>query len=250
MRSSKGHLSVGASGYQYDHWRKVFYPDDLPKSRWLEHYARHFDTVEINNTFYNVPSAKTFDGWRDIAPEGFTFVLKFSRYGTHMKKLKDPEDTIALFFERAERLGDALGPILVQLPPNWRADPGRLDAFLDAAPDRCRWAVEVRAPSWLREDIYDVLRAHNAALCIHDLIEDHPRVVTADWMYLRFHGAGDGGSYPHQALAAAARRIAQDLDRGRDVYAFFNNDARGYAVANAADLDRYVTNAVGGTSRP
>lgn len=241
MSSKSGQFRVGTSGYQYDHWYKVFYPESMPKDQWLEHYASEFDTVEINNTFYHLPAAKTFDSWRDTAPEGFCFTLKFSRYGSHLKHLKDPEDTIGLYLERAERLGDMLGPILVQLPPQWQLDAQRLKNFLDAAPDRCRWAMEFRNETWLCDEVYAILRDHNTALCVHDLIEDHPHEVTADWVYLRFHGAGNGGDYPHQALTASARRIKDYLADGLDVYAYFNNDAHGYAVANARDLRRYVS---------
>ena len=231
---------IGTSGYQYRHWSGVFYPKDVPKKQWFEHYARQFDTVEINNTFYNLPKAETFDSWRERAPEGFCYVLKFSRYGTHLKRLKDPEASIGMFLERADRLGQLLGPILVQLRPNWRADPGRLGAFLDAAPaDHC-WAVEFRDPSWLCETVYELLRKHNAALCVHDLIPNHPRVVTADWVYLRFHGGSDGGNYTPQALTAAARRVKRHLADGLAVFADVNNPANGYAGGNAADLRRYV----------
>ncbi len=240
MVRQQGTLRIGTSGYQYDHWKKVFYPEDLPKKRWFDHYAKHFDTVEINNTFYNLPKTKTFDDWRAQTPKGFCYVLKFSRYGSHMKKLKDPDQSIGMFLERAERLDGFLGPILVQLPPGWHVDEDRLRSFLEAAPKNHRWALEFRDPSWLRDSVYDLLREHNAALCVHDLIEDHPRPVTADWVYLRFHGAGDGGDYSHQALSGAARRIRSHREEGRDVHAYFNNDAKGYAVANAKDLRRYV----------
>jgi len=127
----------------------------------------------------------------------------------------------------------------VQLPPRWRADPERLDAFLAAAPGRCRWAVEFRDPSWLCEAVYAVLARRGAALCVHDMIEDHPVRVTAGWVYLRFHG-GRSGCYGPQALAAQARRIAGWAGEGRDVYAFFNNDLGGHAVTNAQQLRRYV----------
>ncbi|MFO7899698.1 MAG: DUF72 domain-containing protein [Planctomycetota bacterium] len=240
MTRGKTELRIGTSGYQYDHWSGVFYPSDLRKDDWFEFFAGRFDTVEINNTFYHLPEESTFDSWRERAPKGFCYVLKFSRYGTHLKHLKDPEDSIGLFLKRAERLGPFLGPILVQLRPNWRVNVDRLAGFLEAAPKRRRWAVEFRDPSWLCPPIYDLLREHNAALCLHDMIPDHPRLVTADWIYLRFHGAGDGGDYSHQALSGAARRIERHLAAGRDVFAYFNNDAHGYAVANASDLRRYL----------
>jgi uncharacterized protein YecE (DUF72 family) len=233
---------VGCSGYQYPHWRNVLYPDDLPKTRWFERYAEVFDTVEINNTFYNLPKGETFDKWREQAPAGFRYILKFSRYGSHIKKLKSPEDTIGLFLDRAERLKGYLGPILVQLPPGWNVNVERLSAFLDAACRRRRWALEFRNQSWLCPEIYQLLSEHNAALVIHDLIDDHPRKITADWVYLRFHGPGGDGqrSYPHQSLSASARWIKELRGQGRDVYAYFNNDPEGNAVRDAQDLRRYV----------
>ncbi len=236
----RAQLRIGTSGYQYDHWRGVFYPEDIRKTEWFTYYAQRFDTVEINNTFYNLPDAGTFDNWREQTPDGFRYALKFSRYGTHMKKLKDPGGTINLFIERASRLGDFLGPILVQLPPHWRVNVNRLRAFLDAAPTDYRWAVEFRDPSWLCDETYECLREHNAALCVHDMIDNHPEVITADWVYRRFHGDNYGGSYSHQFLSSVAKRIAGYIDDGLDVFAYFNNDAEGYAVSNAVDLKRFV----------
>ena len=240
MARAAGRLRVGTSGYQYDHWRGLFYPSGLAKRRWFEYYASHFDSVEINNTFYQLPGEHTFDAWRAQAPEGFCFALKFSRYGSHLKRLKQPEDSIARFLGRAGRLGATLGPILVQLPPRWSPDLERLEAFLEAAPPERRFAVEFRDPRWLCEPVYGLLRRCGAALCVHDLIEGHPREITADWVYLRFHGERYAGSYSHQFLAAAAARIRRELARRLDVYAYFNNDLGGHAVRNALDLRRYV----------
>jgi uncharacterized protein YecE (DUF72 family) len=242
-RRTAAEVRIGTSGYQYDHWRGPFYPDDLPKRRWFEYYAGRFDTVEINNTFYRLPKEETFDRWREQAPDGFLYVLKYSRYGTHIKRLKDPARHVDAFMERAVRLEKHLGPILVQLPPHWHADVDRLAAFLDATPGEQRWAIELRDPDWLREEVYAVLREHGAALCIHDMLDEHPRFTTADFTYLRFHGDHYRGSYSPQALSAAARRIRDHLAHGRDVFVFFNNDERGYAVENAMDLRRYVDEA-------
>jgi uncharacterized protein YecE (DUF72 family) len=239
MTEQQTNIRIGTSGYQYDHWKGVFYPEGMPKKEWLRFYCTRFDTVEINNTFYQLPPGKTFEGWYDEAPAGFCFALKYSRYGSHLKHLKDPQEHIPKFLERARRLKRRLGPILVQLPPSWRMDAERLAGFLAAAPREHRWALEFRHPSWLCEETYNVLRKHNSALCIHDMIEDHPREVTADWVYLRYHGR-DGGDYPHQALVAEARHIHEYRVRGLDVFAYFNNDAFGYALSNAADLKRYL----------
>jgi len=232
MSTKRGRLRIGTSGYQYEHWRRVFYPKELPKQRWFAYYASHFDTVEINNTFYRLPQAQTYDVWREQAPQDFCYALKFSRYGSHLKHLKEPHATLERFLERACRLRECLGPILVQLPPNWKPDTARLAGFLSAAPSSYRWAIEVRDPRWLCDEVYAILRSYSAALCIHDLIDDHPQHITADWVYLRFHGVSDGGSYTHQALTVRASQM--------DVFAYFNNDAHGYAVHNAADLRRYV----------
>jgi uncharacterized protein YecE (DUF72 family) len=236
----KGEFRVGTSGYQYRHWGGDFYPADVPARAWFACYTERFDTVEINNTFYHLPNPEAFDRWRQEAPPGFCFALKYSRYATHLKHLKEPVAALEPFLERARRLGSALGPILVQLPPHWQADPDRLDHFLRVAARRHRLAVELRDPSWLCNEVFAVLRQHGAALVLHDKIEDHPIQLTADWTYLRFHGREYGGSYSAPALAAQARRIRGWLDAGHDVYAYFNNDVGGHAPRNAADLRRYV----------
>lgn len=239
-KSGSAILRVGTSGYHYNHWKGIFYPDKLPKARWLSHYTQHFDTVEINNTFYHLPSAAAFDTWKQQAPRGFCYALKFNRYGTHWMRLKEPERTIGNFLELAKRLGKYLGPVLVQLPPHWKINASRLDQFLVAATRSVRWAVEFRNPSWLVDEVFAVLRKHRAALCIHDMIPDHPRLLTADWTYMRFHGNHYGGSYSHEKLAAEAGWMRQQLAGGADVFAYFNNDAQGHALANAADLKRFV----------
>jgi len=241
MNRHQGTLRVGTSGYHYEHWKGIFYPEDLPKAHWFSHYAKIFDTVEINNTFYHLPSAAAFDAWKEQAPKGFCYALKFSRYGSHIVRLKKPRDTIRRFLQRADRLGDLLGPILVQLPPDWKAEPERLDAFLKAASKNHRWALEFRDPRWLCEEVFSILQRHNAALCIHDMIGEHPRRITADWVYLRYHGDHYAGNYSPQALKAQALWIKRQLADGKHTFVYFNNDAQGYAVHNAIDLRRYVT---------
>jgi len=237
----RGRLWIGTSGYQYLHWRGLFYPEDMPSRQWFAYYARHFDCVEINNTFYRLPRARVFDAWRRAAPRGFRYALKYSRYGSHMKRLKDPRRHLPKFLARAGRLARRLGPVLVQLPPRFEADAQRLDRFLAAVPQgSAQWVFEFRDPSWLNEAIYGVLERRGAALCIHDLLPDHPRRLTAGCTYLRFHGQRYGGSYSHQFLSAQARRIGDWLAAGIDVYAFFNNDRGGHAVRNALDLKRYL----------
>ena len=240
MASRRGSVRIGTSGYQYEDWRGRLYPRDLPRKQWLPFYAQHFDSVEINSTFYRLPELRVFDAWREATPAGFCFALKFSRYGSHLKHLRDPGPTLEAFLERAHQLREKLGPILIQLPPRWAPDLERLEGFLALAPRELRWAIEFRDPRWLCTPVYEILRAHGAALCIHDLIARHPRELTSDWVYLRFHGDGYSGSYSRQFLVAQAKRIADYRARGIDVYAYFNNDARGYAAANASDLSRYI----------
>ncbi|HET7006861.1 MAG TPA: DUF72 domain-containing protein [Candidatus Binatia bacterium] len=240
MLITNGQFRVGTSGYQYDHWRGIFYPPTLPRKNWFAFYAEHFDTVEINNTFYGLPSAESVDSWLKQAPSEFCYTLKFSRYGSHLKRLKEPRATIKNFLQRARRLKTTLGPILVQLPPKWDVNIGRLHGFLNAASRSIRWSFEFRDRRWLCEEVYAVLQRHNAALCIHDMIENHPRRLTADWTYLRFHGDHYSGNYSAQSLKQQAKWITQQLADGRDVFAYFNNDAQGHALGNAADLKRYV----------
>jgi uncharacterized protein YecE (DUF72 family) len=240
MKSRSGKLRIGTSGFHYNHWKGTFYPPDLSKAKWFSYYVQQFDTVEINNTFYHLPSAAAFDSWKKQAPPGFLYALKFNRYGSHWMRLKNADATIGNFLNVAERLEQYLGPILVQLPPHWNIDGPRLDDFLHAAPRPLRWAVEFRNLSWLCDDVYKILERHKAALCIHDMIKNHPRVLTSDWTYVRYHGEHYSGSYSRQKLAIEAKWIRRQLTTGNDVFAYFNNDAEGFAVKNAADLRRYV----------
>jgi uncharacterized protein YecE (DUF72 family) len=196
--------------------------------------------VEINNTFYNLPKPETFSNWRKKVPAGFCFALKFSRYGTHRKKLKDPQKFLPNFIEAASILQDKLGPILVQLPPKWNANPERLDEFLEKVPSKFRFTIEFRDPSWLIDSVFSVLERYGAALCVHDLIDDHPDRLTADWVYYRFHGKDYGGDYSHQKLSVVADALVAHHAAGRDVYAYFNNDLGGHAIHNALDLKKFV----------
>lgn len=229
---------IGTSGYAYEHWRGVLYPPDSTPRRWLPLYAARFDTVEINASFYRLPAAATFASWRHQVARDFCFAIKYSRYGSHLKHLRDPRTHLDLFLERIRPLGPQLGPILVQLPPRWRVDVARLDEFLAAAPRRQRWALEFRHPSWLCGEVYAVLRRHGAALCIHDMVPKHPREITTGWTYLRYHGRVANGNYTSTRLGREAARIRAYRAAGLDVYAYFNNDLHGHAVWNAAALRR------------
>ena len=236
--TERGRPYVGCSGWNYKDWRGVVYPEKLPQRRWLDHYATLFDTVEINNTFYRLPPPSTVEAWREQAPEGFTFALKLGQFGSHRMKLRDAVTWPPNHLDRVERLGPKLGPTLVQLPPRWRRNVERLDEFLTACPTHLRWAVELREESWLHEDVFEVLRRHGAALCIHDLLANHPWERTTDWTYVRFHGPNAlevkyWGRYGGTRLWRTADRLAGWLDEGCDVYAYFNNDWHGHAVEDA-----------------
>jgi uncharacterized protein YecE (DUF72 family) len=233
-----GELRVGCSGWSYQGWRGVLYPADLPARQWFGHYAATFDTVELNTTFYRLPKAKTVEDWQAQAPPGFIYALKVGQYGTHRKKLLDAGTWLANHLDRVDRLGSHLGPNVFQLPPHWKRDTGRLDAVLELAPRHIRWAVEVRDPSWVDDSVFAVLERHGAALCIHDLLPDHPWERTTDWTYLRFHGPDAAnhayvGRYTGQRLQGPAERLAQWIGEGTDAYAYFNNDYEGAAWADA-----------------
>jgi len=217
------------------------YPHDAPARTWFGRYAEQFDTVEINSTFYRLPPVTTVEHWADQAPDGFCYAVKVGQFGSHRMKLREPTSWLARHIERARLLGPHLGPNLVQLPPRWRRDTERLDEFLAAAPRDLRWAVEVRDPSWVHDEVFEVLARHGAALCVHDLLPDHPWERTTDWTYVRFHGPNAceepyRGRYGGRRLSHVARRLEAWLDAGVDVHAYFNNDHEGHAVADAAWL--------------
>jgi uncharacterized protein YecE (DUF72 family) len=240
---SERRVWIGCSGYAYKHWRGKFYPEDLPATRWLDHYVRFFPTVELNNTYYTLPGAQTFVAWRDRSPPGFCFAVKASRFITHMKKLKDPAEPLAMLFGRTELLGPKLGPILYQLPPRWRFDAGRLDAFLDALPPRGRHSIEVRDPSWINSSFFAALERRQVAFCIASLpLYESPLCVTAPFVYIRFHGAKTMYYYDYlpDELRWWRDRIVEFAAGGRTVYCYFNNDPEGWAVRNALELTRLV----------
>jgi uncharacterized protein YecE (DUF72 family) len=250
-RSRRGHAYVGCSGWSYKHWRGVVYDPALKTTEWFAAYTRHFSTVEINNTFYRLPEAGTFTAWRAQAPPGFVFALKVSQFGTHRLKLRDPARWLPNYVSRALLLGETLGPNLVQLPPRWKRDAGRLEEFFrfataERSEAKLRWAAEFRDPSWLHDETYEVLRRYGVALCVHDLLPDHPWLLTADWAYSRFHGPSAlsqkyGGEYGPKGLSRAADGLSTWRDQGRDVYAYFNNDAGGAAVRDAEWLEERLT---------
>lgn len=245
---TKAALRVGCSGWNYRHWKGRFYPEALPASAWLQYYVSQFDTVETNATFYRLPEASTFAAWHDQTPDGFVMAIKGSRYLTHLKHLRDPEEPVRRLFEHAAPLGPRLGPVLYQLPGRLRLDVPRLVRFLHALPAslpgshgrrRLQHAIEFRDPSWYVDEVFGLLNDCGVALCRHDMpgsAIDDP--VVGPFTYVRFHGATGRyqGSYDTATLDAWARRLAGERRAGRDVYAYFNNDGEAIATRNARDL--------------
>ena len=231
---------IGTSGWQYDDWKPVLY-EDVPRAKWLEHYSSMFPAVEVNNTFYNLPSEKTFERWAARTPEHFVFVCKASRFITHVRRLADVSEPITRFVERASLLGEKLGPMLYQLPPSLRRDDDLLKRFLDALPAHPPAAMEFRSDTWEHPDVFALLRSHDVALCVADAPTHRtPLELTARWGYLRLHGGEDEASYEDSALGEWTGRIA-DLARSADpIYVFFNNDRAGNAVLDARALTKKV----------
>jgi uncharacterized protein YecE (DUF72 family) len=230
-------MLVGTSGWQYADWRGVLYPPGLPQRLWLERYAECFETVELNNAFYRLPSYEIFESWRDRTPASFVMAVKASRFLTHIKRLKEPEEPVERLMRAAAGLGSRLGPILLQLPPTLQVEVERLDRCLGRFPAGVRVAVEPRHASWWTGEVREVLVRHGAALCWADRRSRplSPLWRTAGWGYLRLH-EGTAHPWPHygdQALRTWVRRLSETWDDDRDVFVYFNNDPRGAAVRNA-----------------
>jgi uncharacterized protein YecE (DUF72 family) len=229
-------IRVGTSGWQYADWRERFYPRDVPQREWLAFFARRFATTEVNNSFYRLPAEGVFARWRDVTPPGFVMAVKASRFLTHMRRLREPEEPVQRLWSRATELGDRLGPILFQLPPRFPADAGRLSALLDTLPAPMRPAFEFRDPSWHTASIFDLLSRRDAPVVWAD--RPGARIglpLTASWSYLRFHqGRTTAPGYTREKLRRWAERIAALAVE--DTYVYFNNDPGGAAVRDARTL--------------
>lgn len=241
-------VRIGTSGWSYPWWigKDNFYPEGTKGEQMLPIYLDHFDSVEINNSFYHLPLESTLEKWRRCVRRNFVFAAKGSRFLTHMKKLKDPREGIARYFERIEFLGPRLGPVIWQLPPRWKKNVERLDAFLRELPKRHRYAFEFRDLSWHDDEVLELLRKHNAAFCIHEIAGiESKRHLTADFTYVRLHGPAERayeGSYTRAQLQRWAAQIGEWEKSLRAVYFYFDNDQIGHAARNAIDLKRIVEN--------
>jgi uncharacterized protein YecE (DUF72 family) len=237
-------IRIGTSGFHYKHWVGPFYPAKTPTANMLDYYTRRFDTLELNNSFYRLPSIGAFEAWRDATPDDFLFAVKISRYITHQKKLKEPENAIENIIPRAQHLGKKLGPFLFQLPPRWAVNSERLINLLEILPRKHRYVFELRDPSWMSPGVYRILEKFNAAFCIYELAGYHtPLDVTADFTYVRLHGPAEGkyqGSYSDQRLSEWASWIEERAKTLKAVYVYFDNDQAGYAAQNALTLRKMV----------
>ena len=239
-------LHIGTSGWHYTHWKGTFYPGVTGAGDFLAYYAGKFSTVEINNTFYHLPSDTTLQQWQQTVPADFRFAVKASRFITHMKKLKDGAATFQQFQQKIDVLGTNLGPVLFQLPPGWRCNPERLKDFLDTLPAGYRYAFEFRDASWFTDEIAALLSGKNAAFCIYELNgRRSPDTVTADFIYIRLHGPGGAyeGRYGRAGLIPWVEKITGWLRDGREVFIYFDNDEAGYAAQDALEMQIMISTA-------
>lgn len=234
---------IGTSGWVYSHWRGLFYPEGLAQGKWLEFYSQHFSTVELNNTFYQLPSEKAFTTWRQSPPPGFVYAVKVSRLITHLKKLRNVEGALGNFLSRARLLEEKLGPLLYQLPPNMPRNEQVLEGFLSLLPQGLHHVFEFRSESWLDESVFDLLRRYNVGFCMFDMPDlTTPLVATADFAYIRFHGSVGmyESCYSDEELEEWAKKISQLGQNLKAIYIYFNNDSQAFAVRNAITLRKYL----------
>lgn len=235
---SKHKIYIGTSGWSYKHWRGTFYPQEIKVKNHFSYYLQHFNTVEINNSFYRLPSEETFLNWKKIVPDDFIYVIKANRFITHIKKLHDPAVTLAPFMDHVKLLGEKLGPVLFQLPPFMKSNTVLLEAFLEELPKKFPYVFEFRNPDWYKPEVYDLLKKHNCAFCIYELAGHiSPSLITADFVYLRLHGPGNKyqGSYSDETLQSWADECLK-WSETKDVFVYFDNDQNGYAAFNALKL--------------
>ena len=240
-------IRIGASGWHYRHWCGRFYPPKLPASAMLRYYLERFDTVELNNSFYRLPSEDAFHAWREAVPQNFIFAVKASRFLTHRIKLNNPQQALDNLVPRAELLQEKLGPILFQLPPRWRVNLERLENFVKALPRQHRYSFEFRDLSWHIPEVLEILRRHNAAFCLFELAGfSSAWELTADFTYIRLHGPQGPyqGSYNTRELKGWAKRIADWSQKLKAIYVYFDNDQAAFAPRNALKLKQLLAGTV------
>jgi uncharacterized protein YecE (DUF72 family) len=243
-KTHRAAVHIGTSGWHYKHWIGPFYPAKTPASKMLRFYLEHFDTVEINNSFYRLPAETAIESWCRETPPGFCFAVKVSRYITHNRKLNDPKATVEKFMRVVEKLGRRLGPILFQLPPSWKLNLERLENFLAGLPRHHRYVFEFRNPTWNVPEVYAALKQYNAAYCIYELAGfQSPIEVTADFTYIRLHGPGANkyqGDYRDSALRTWVERIEAWRRELKHIFVYFDNDQAGFAPKNALALRKMI----------
>ncbi|GAB3361260.1 DUF72 domain-containing protein [Arachidicoccus ginsenosidivorans] len=239
----QGNCLIGTSGWQYKHWKNIFYPEGLNSKDWLNYYVGQFEAVELNSSFYHQPSKKVFAGWDKAVSDSFIFAVKAPRFFTHLKKLNVSKEQLDTFIDAARGLGKHLGPILFQLPPKWHLDMERLQHFLQLLPNDLQVTIEFRDSSWYRPELYTLLNKNDIAFCIYELGgHQSPIISTASFVYVRLHGPSQKyrGSYSTAKLQSWADDMVKWMQQGKDAYLFFDNDESGYAPQNALQLLRLI----------
>lgn len=233
---------IGTSGWQYGHWKNVFYPEDLKYADWLSYYTKYFSTVEINVTFYRDVRASTFQKWYELTPQEFLFSVKLSRQITHFRKLRVEKSMIDGFTEKYKTLKDKLGVVLIQLPPSLKFDYSLVSEFISNLDKSIKYTVEIRNKTFLNDDFFEILKANNIAFCISDSAARYPyyETVTADFVYIRLHGSVRlyASEYTEEELKLWAQKI-KNWDK--PTYVYFDNDFKGYAVKNALKLKELLS---------
>jgi len=242
IKNTKTSIHIGTSGWNYKHWKNTWYPKEVKPSNFLEYYIKHFQTVEVNNTFYNLPAKRVIKTWKKKVSKDFIFSVKASRYITHMKKLKEPKESLKRFFSRINILKNNLGPILFQLPPHWHKNIERLNNFINLLPKGKQIAIEFRDQSWWDDDVYNLLKKNNIAFCLYQLAgTKSPRKITADFAYIRLHGPSDKPYQDHyhgnslRAWVDYFKKI-QKKKGVKEIYCYFDNDKEAQAPKDAQRL--------------
>lgn len=234
---------IGTSGWHYDHWRILYYPEKLAKPKWLQFYAQQFSTVELNNSFYHLPSENAFNTWRESTPEHFVFAVKVSRFITHIKRLRNLGSSMENFLSRACLLQEKLGPLLYQLPPYMKRNDEVLENFISSLPRKYHHVIEFRHESWLNDTVFQTLKRYNIGLCVFDMPDMNcPFMATSDFAYIRLHGSRRLylSCYSDEELLQWAQKVIRLGKDVKTVYIYFNNDAEAFAIKNALTLRNYL----------